>query len=171
MNERKVLLLNQGYEPIATVTWQHAICLYFRGRGHIIEEYPDWQVRSATAAFKVPAVLRLDRYTRSATRNVKFCRENVYIRDDSRCQYCGKYFAMKHLTLDHVIPRSKGGRTSWENIVAACTKCNNAKADRSLHEAGMKLLNEPVVPNSRELRHRYITNGAPIPAQWQQWLQ
>ena len=167
MTERKVLLLNQGYQPIATVTWQHALCSVFKSKADVVEAYADWSVNSASATFVVPAVLRLVKFSRAATRAVKFCRENVYMRDDYRCQYCGKAKATKYLTFDHVHPRSKGGRTVWDNIVTACTTCNNAKADRSLSESGMKLLSTPRVPDTSQMQRLMLRT---IPVEWQPWL-
>lgn len=146
----RALILNSSYQPVKLVSWQRAILLWFQGKVEVLEYHPSDQVtvRSAREEFQVPSVLRLKRFInhRRFTR-VKFCRENVYRRDDYRCQYCGVEFSVKELTLDHVVPASKKGRKDWTNMVTACRKCNHRKANRTPLAAGMPLLSEPRVPN------------------------
>lgn len=146
----RALVLNSSYQPVKLVSWQRAILLWFQGKVEVLEYHPSDQVtvRSAREEFQVPSVLRLKRFInhRRFTR-VKFCRENVYRRDDYRCQYCGVEFSVKELTLDHVVPASKKGRKDWTNMVTACRKCNHRKANRTPLAAGMPLLSEPRVPN------------------------
>ena len=146
----RALVLNSSYQPVKLVSWQRAILLWFQGEVEVLEYHPSDQVtvRSAREEFQVPSVLRLKRFInhRRFTR-VKFCRENVYRRDDYRCQYCGVEFSVKELTLDHVVPASKKGRKDWTNMVTACRKCNHRKANRTPLAAGMPLLSEPRVPN------------------------
>lgn len=143
-------MLNSSYQPVKLVSWQRAILLWFQGKVEVLEYHPSDKVvvRSAREEFQVPSVLRLKRFInhRRFTR-VKFCRENVYRRDEYRCQYCGEEFHAKELTLDHVVPASKKGRKDWTNMVTACRKCNHRKANRTPLAAGMPLLSEPRVPN------------------------
>ena len=145
MESSQTLLLNQGYEPIKVISWQRAITLMFLGKVEVLEEY-DHNIRSVTMVIKIPAVVRLLRAFRRHARPVKFSRVNIYARDNYRCQYCGKKAPINDLTYDHVIPRSKGGLTNWENIVSACYACNREKASRTPTEARMKLLSVPARP-------------------------
>ncbi len=133
MSER-TLLLDQGYQPVTTISWQRAICLLTLGKVEVIEAY-DKDVRSTHLVFKVPAVVRLvTRFMRSKQR-VKFSRPNVLARDKWTCQYCGQRKPTAELTYDHVVPRALGGKTCWENIVTACKECNSMKADRTVEQA------------------------------------
>ena len=163
------LVVNSGYQPMAAVTWQDAFSLLFREKVEVVEEYSNWIVRSAYLEMKVPAVIRLTEYSRPPRLRTKFCRENVFARDGWKCQYCGSKPNPCKLTFDHVMPRSKGGKTSWHNIVTACFKCNHKKADRTLDDSGMKLLGAPHEP--RFTSHRdVITRGREAPVEWNSWL-
>ena len=142
----RTLLLNQSYEPIAAISWRRAICLLMLGKVEAVEEY-DRHVRSAKTSFRVPAVVRLVDSFKRHKRRVKFSKQNVFARDRWRCQYCGQKKPMDELTQDHVVPRSRGGRTCWENIVTACKACNAAKADRTIAESGMRPLSMPQKPD------------------------
>src|SRR5699024_4699097 len=106
---------------------------------------PD-QVRSAMLSFQLPSVLRLQRRVRIPRRRVSFTRQNIYRRDAYRCQYCGEKFPANLLTFDHILPKSRGGDTSWTNIVACCQPCNRRKCSRTPDEAQMPLLNIPTEP-------------------------
>lgn len=142
----RTLLLSQSYEPIATISWQRAICLLTLGKVEIVEEY-DRDVRSVSVVFKMPSVVRLIRAFRRHRKRVKFSKQNVFARDRWRCQYCGTKAPISDLTYDHMLPRSRGGKTCWENIVTACRDCNARKADRTPEEAGMKPRKRPERPN------------------------
>lgn len=102
-------------------------------------------LRSANDVIRLPRVIQLTRYDKSFNK-VKYNRRTIYRRDQNKCQYCGDMPGTKELSLDHVLPRSKGGKSTWENIVVACTPCNSRKADKTLEESGMKLLKQPVKP-------------------------
>jgi len=140
------LLLNATYEPMKVISWQRAITLVFLNKAELVEAY-DEVIRSINHAVHKPSVVRLRRYARQE-RKVKFSRVNVYRRDDFACQYCGAQPGAHALTLDHVLPRARGGRTEWLNIVTACTPCNAAKADRTPEQAAMPLRRRPYKPNS-----------------------
>lgn len=139
------LLLNASYEPMKVIPWQRAITLILLGKVDLVEAY-DQVVRGINHSLQMPSVVRLRRYARGRTKGVKFSRTNVYRRDGFACQYCGARPGAASLTLDHVLPRAKGGRTEWTNIVTACVPCNAAKADRTPAEAGMTLPRPPVRP-------------------------
>lgn len=140
------LLLNSSYEPMRILSWQKALILWFQGKVEILE-YHGHFARSARSRFQLPSVLKLRSYVRPRTNGyVRFCRENVYIRDHFTCQYCGRKYAQKILTLDHVVPASQKGGKNWTNVVTACRECNQKKANRTPFQADMPLLKEPRVP-------------------------
>ena len=141
----QTLLLSAGYEPIKVVSWQRAITLLTLGKIEVFEEY-DCDVRSPSIVFKIPAVVRLLQIFKRNKRRVKFSRINIYARDKYRCQYCSRKLPIVDLTYDHVVPRAKGGRTVWENIVTACEPCNSRKGNRTPEQAHMRLLTRPIRP-------------------------
>ena len=164
---QRTLLLNQGYEPLTTISWQKAICLLTLGKVEIVEEY-DREIRSAFLAIKMPAVVRLVTWFRRRRQRVKFSRQNVLARDRWRCQYCGDKRPIAELTYDHVTPRARGGKTCWENIVTACRECNGRKANRTPRQAGMKLRQHPFRPTWVPLFT--IQLCGPVPDQWASYL-
>jgi 5-methylcytosine-specific restriction endonuclease McrA len=141
-----VLLLNASFEPIKVITWQRAICLCFSGKVEVVEEY-DHSIRSVSLVIKAPAVVRLLKYVSTRRKVPPLSRANVLARDEFRCQYCNKEVSPKDATLDHVVPRSQGGGTSWTNIVCCCVRCNSKKGGYTPKQAGMPLLREPVAPD------------------------
>ena len=143
--EARTLLLSQGYEPIRVISWQRAIALLTLGKVEVIEEY-DAELRAVSLVIKAPAVVRLLCKFRRHKKPVKFSRVNLAARDRYRCQYCVRRCTLDELTFDHVLPRSRGGGTTWENIVSACVACNSRKANRTPTEAGMALHSVPVRP-------------------------
>ena len=144
MLTRKVLLLNASYEPLSLVTAPKALTLVFRRVAEVIEKDPGYVLRSPHFVFDVPAVIRLTLYIDVRSRRNKVTnRHRILARDHYRCQYCGKRGTAFDLTLDHIMPRSRGGRTVAENLVAACQACNSRKGDRTPEEARMPLLTNP----------------------------
>lgn len=142
----RALLLNSTYEPMKVVNWQKALILWFQDKVEIVEFHSVY-VRSARMQFRIPSVIRLKSYVRlKGIERVRFCRENVYLRDDYTCQYCGHRYHIKELTLDHVVPASKAGLKNWTNVVSACRPCNQRKSNRTPKAAGMPLLKEPKAP-------------------------
>lgn len=139
------LLLNATYEPLSIVDWKKAITLLWRGKAEMLVSHPR-SVRSATVIMELPSVLRLQRRVRIPRRRVPFTRQNIYRRDEYRCQYCGERLPANLLTFDHVLPRSRGGETTWANIVTCCQPCNRRKCSRTPSEARMPLLNNPTEP-------------------------
>src|SRR5690348_9198108 len=113
----RTLVLDQGYQPHRVVSWQRAVLMLFDGKVEVVEEYDD-DIRSVTITIKMPSVVRLVRAVRRKV-VVKLSRMNVALRDDFRCQYCATKLPLSKLTYDHVLPRSQGGTTCWENIVMA----------------------------------------------------
>jgi len=164
------LLLNAGFEPLRVVSWQRAFILVYQGKVEVLEEYGE-MVHSVSATYKIPAVVRLRRWVNLKRQSpiIRFSRANVYARDDYRCQYCYKRFPESELTLDHVKPVVRGGKKTWENIVAACMRCNQRKSDRTPEEVGLKLLNRPRVPSWLPGLVGSIRMKAPPPL-WQPYL-
>ena len=137
-----------SYFPLSLWPWQEAIKAVFLDRVQILAEY-DQLVHSQRTAMRIPSVVVLKEYVRPQKR-VAFTRFNLFLRDEFSCQYCG---ARGDLTFDHVLPRSKGGVTSWENVVAACAPCNLKKGNKSLKQAGLHLRRMPHRPSSDEMQN------------------
>lgn len=146
--EGRALLLNASFQPLQVVSWQKALQLFFSGKAEIIQE-SERVVRSVTISIKAPLVIRLLRYVpqRNKRTIVRFTRNNIFLRDQYCCQYCGQKPSFIDLTMDHVIPVVKGGPKTWENIVTACRFCNLKKGGRTPDEANMKLITRPKQPS------------------------
>ncbi len=141
---QKVLILNRNYQPVMVTGVKRAIILAFLDKVDVLEHYNEW-VHSPSISLQLPSVVKLKRYTPFNLNDVALSRRNILQRDRHTCQYCGK--TSVSLTIDHVIPRHRGGKDIWENLVAACVKCNNIKGDRTPEESGMILLNRPKKPS------------------------
>ena len=142
---QQTLLLDSSFYPLQMIDWKKALSLFFTDRAEVVENHQGVTIRSPNQNFKLPKVMRL--FCKIGEVNmVKFNRLNVFYRDSFTCQYCRKPFTSKDLTLDHVIPKSKGGDTSWENIVSSCGPCNNKKADKLPHEINMVPWKKPKEP-------------------------
>jgi 5-methylcytosine-specific restriction endonuclease McrA len=162
---QQVLVLNASYEPLNVCTVRRAHVLVFKGKAEVIEEL-EQPLHSATATFPWPHVIRLVTYVR-VPRAVqrKISRRALFARDGWRCAYCGT--SSGRLTLDHVVPRSRGGMSVWENVVTSCAPCNLQKGDRLLEETPMRLLHPPRAPAPV----LFIHLAAPkIPSGWQPYL-
>ena len=159
-----MLVLNASYEPLNVCTVRRAHVLVFKGKAEVIESL-ERPLRSATTDFVWPNVIRLVNYVRvPRTIKRKISRRALFARDGWRCVYCG---SAGRLTLDHVVPRSRGGQSVWENVVTACAPCNHRKGDRTLEEARMELRTQPRAPAPV----LFIHLAAPkIPDGWQPYL-
>jgi 5-methylcytosine-specific restriction endonuclease McrA len=162
MLDGRTLVLNRSWTPVSTTSVRRAILLLARGVAGAVHpetyEVADWEawvergpdaggrVHSVGFDLPIPEVIVLSRYNGFPDFPVAFTRRNVHRRDGHRCVYCGARPRLDHLTIDHVVPRSRGGVTSWENCVSACVRCNAAKADRPAHEAGLRLREPPQAP-------------------------
>jgi len=140
--QEPVLVLNATYEPINVTAVRRAMVLLLKGVAQA-EEMHSSEVHSAAHAHRVPSVIRLLAYRHIPQQSRALSRKNILLRDRNTCQFCGRIFPSSELTLDHVVPRSRGGRSSWENLVACCYRCNNSKGDRTPEEAGFKLARRP----------------------------
>jgi 5-methylcytosine-specific restriction endonuclease McrA len=137
-----VLVLNATFEPIHVTAVRRALILLFKGVAQAEEIQPS-HVHSPRQAIAVPSVIRLLTYRHIPQQSRALSRKNILLRDRNTCQFCGHVFPTSDLTLDHVVPRSRGGASSWENLVACCYKCNNNKGDRTPEEAGLSLARKP----------------------------
>jgi 5-methylcytosine-specific restriction endonuclease McrA len=164
------LVLNADYTPDETISWKKAVFKLLKEKVEVIESH-DKTVRTVTLEIKIPSVVRVIRgvHKRKA---VKFSRENVYDRDQGRCQYCKVFCTRKEATYDHVIPRALGGQTNWTNIVIACFTCNQRKGGRTPEQAGMRLRTTPIKPKYLPNSVQVIMGWRPgMPEAWKQWLR
>jgi 5-methylcytosine-specific restriction endonuclease McrA len=188
-----VLVLNRFYMAVHVVSVRRAFTLLFRELAEVVhveqgqyanynfeswreiselkakfkEPHEDW-VKAVNFEIQVPRVIRLLFYDRLPKQAVRFNRRNIFARDANRCQYCGKRFPTSELSLDHVLPRSRGGETSWENIVCSCVKCNVKKGGRTPHEAHMQLIRQPVCPKRSPMLSLKL--GNPKYESWKSFL-
>jgi 5-methylcytosine-specific restriction endonuclease McrA len=160
-----VLVLNATYEPINVCTVRRAVVLLLKEKAEVVE-HGEFALHSASQTINRPVVIRLVTYVRVPrdTHRRKITRRAVFARDDWTCQYCG---SRANLTVDHVIPRSKGGPSSWENIVASCAPCNRRKGDALPPQVGMQLLRQPRTPGPTVFIH---VASPTIPTAWRQYL-
>jgi len=162
------LLLNATYEPIMIIGWEKAMTLTWLEKAETLAHYSR-EIRSVTKTFKLPAVMKLRKYVKYRRPAVKFNRVNIYIRDDHHCQYCIKRFSADLLTYDHVVPKSRGGRTTWTNIVTCCVPCNRKKGSKTPAQARMKLHRSPTKPSWLPAVGKTLLTSEP-PAAWKPFL-
>jgi 5-methylcytosine-specific restriction endonuclease McrA len=160
-----VLVLNQNYEPLNICRARRAVVLVYHGKAEMLEDGSGF-IHSATRAFSVPSVIRLAYMIKRPRPERRLTRLEVFSRDQFICQYCGK--EGRQLTLDHVVPRYRGGEHTWENVVSACIPCNRHKAGRTPEQAGMKLIRRPSPPRDR--LPFYIPPQLKNQSQWQKYL-
>lgn len=193
--QSSVLVLNRNFQSVHVISARRAFCLLFKELAEVIhvddgqyytydfsgwlelsqlklevdgkQEHEDW-IQAVSFEIQVPRVIRLRTYDRQPQNSVKFNRRNIFLRDEHRCQYCGNHYSSPRLSLDHVMPKSRGGPDTWENIVCACLKCNVDKGGRTPDEAGMHLIREPVKPKRSPLLTRQLSQRKY--AVWQNFL-
>jgi len=162
MINSNVLVLNCSFFPVNVTTVKHAFCMLYRGVAKAVDsqyktfDYESWSqiavekreeaIGLVNRLIKIPWVITLVAYDRIPKTQVRFTRANIYARDRNICQYCGKTFSRNELSIDHVIPRSYGGKSVWENVVCCCFNCNKKKGGKTPKQAGMKLLALPHKP-------------------------
>ncbi len=140
----KVLVLNQDYQAVTVCSAERAFVLVFLQKAEMISERTAKVLRSVSKEFQYPSIIRLNRFVNLPFKRVALSRVNIYKRDGYACVYCGN---KDNLTLDHVIPRSRGGRDQWDNLVTACQRCNTEKGDRTPEEAEMQMRHQPFRPS------------------------
>ncbi len=160
-----MLVLNATYEPINVCTVRRAVVLLLKSKAEVIE-HSEWRLHSANSTMARPVVIRLVSYVNIPrdTHRRRITRRAVFARDDWTCQYCG---SRSNLTVDHVVPRSKGGGSSWDNIVASCAPCNRRKGNALPRQAGMHLVRQPKAPNPSVFIH---VASPTIPIAWRAYL-
>jgi 5-methylcytosine-specific restriction endonuclease McrA len=141
----KALKLDSSYRPLEIIDSIEALVLCLIGKAYAIESHSA-EIHSVTDNFKIPAVIVLSRYIRFRFNTLSCKRSNILWRDQNQCQYCGNRFNDEMLTMDHVVPRCRGGKNTWLNLVTACRKCNQKKGSKRLDESGMKLIRKPYKP-------------------------
>lgn len=182
--ESQVLALNKLFLAIHVISVKRAFCLLVKGLAEVVSleegqystyDFETWRelssyrakhfrlehddyIRTVSDEIQVPRVIRLLSYERLPKQSVKFNRRNIFARDHNQCQYCGKKFATTDLTLDHIVPRSQGGQSTWENIVCACLNCNIRKGGRTPREAHMLLIRKPEKPKKSPMLGLKLTN-------------
>jgi len=180
MLNTSVLVLNRHYQPVHVTNVRRALSLLYQGVAKAIDaqyrlyEFADWAeltaethdcVSTVSRRIRVPRVVVLSAYEHLPKGKVRFSRLNIYARDHDTCQYCGRQMARSELNLDHVVPRSQGGKTSWENVVCSCVPCNLNKGGRTPEQAGIKLLKRPARP-----RWTPLFRGAARRMTYREWL-
>ena len=161
----RVLVLNQSYEPICICSVQKAVVLVYLAKAEIVATADGRVIRSVNATFPFPSVIRLGQYKRVPFRNIILSRKNVLRRDGHRCQYCGS--TSPPITVDHVVPRALGGIDTWENLVAACIRCNNMKGHRTPEKAGLHLRSVPRRPSHVSFIIHSVSN---LDERWRPYL-
>lgn len=169
MDTERTLLLDSGYTPVSIISWTRAVSLLWLGKVEVIEEY-DRVVRSPSLAVRLPAVVRLVHRLVRGRRRVRFSRQNIYLRDSGRCQYCDRTLPFEEGTFDHVVPRVRGGRTNWTNVVLSCRECNRKKGARAPEQAGLRLRREPRVPNDIPYMVFKVHQLSRVPVLWKSYL-
>ncbi len=162
---KKVLVLNQSYEPITVCDAKKAFLLLFLTKAEIVIKRKEYAIRSKSIVFPYPSVIRLSSYIRVPYKKVELSHKNILRRDNMQCQYCGTRVGT--FTIDHIIPRSRGGSDTWENLTTACTNCNNKKGNRTPEEADMKLLSVPTKPNHILFLKQYMGT---VSQEWRPFL-
>lgn len=192
---QNVLILNKNYSPVWITSAKKAFIMLFKKIAEVVQvkedvynnydfiswaevsEYKkmfkeiegteDW-VHTSSLTLEVPRIIRLLNYSRLPNTKTKLCRRNIFHRDGNHCQYCGKKFNTKELNIDHIIPKSKGGRATWGNLVCTCYSCNSRKGNRRPIEAGMKLIRKPFEPKFLPLSRIHF--GSKKYASWEKFL-
>ena len=144
--QRRALVLNQNYEPLNVCSVKRAFVLVYRGKAEVLEEGDEPISGADRQVYQTPSVIRLAHFVRRPHPRPRLTRREIFARDGDPCQYCGQRGGQ--LTLDHVVPKHRGGEHAWENLVAACRACNHRKGGRTPQEARMALLSEPRQPST-----------------------
>ena len=165
-NRMLTLKLDSSYKPLDIIDSCDALSMVWRGKARMVESYDGSFINSTHTSWPEPAVIVLNRYVDHKFFSVGCTRRNIYDRDNHTCQYCGNWFSNNKLTLDHVIPKSKGGPKSWENLVTSCQKCNQKKGNLMPSEAGMIPFRRPTKPKYKLIDYL----GPNLPAEWQIYL-
>lgn len=166
MEQISVLKLDSSFKPIEIISWEEAVVLTWLNKAWAVE-YTDKWVHSAKKAFQIPSVIVLFKYIDEKFFTLPCTRKNILIRDEYQCQYCANHFKESDLTVDHVIPRSKGGKIVWNNVVTACKPCNQRKRDLLLEFSPVKLIRQPKKPSYRSIIKKRLGK---VNWRWEEYL-
>lgn len=158
MTIRRTLLLNYTYEGLSFIDELEALVMVIVGKADLVAVWEGEKINSPSVSFDVPATIRLRKMVRRPLRSPKFARRVLFNRDNWTCQYCGRDLTSETATVDHVIPKSRGGRKTWKNCVTSCKPCNKRKANRTPDQAGIKLITQPHDPSSYHMSSRSLPN-------------
>ncbi|MEI8033546.1 MAG: HNH endonuclease [Chlorobiaceae bacterium] len=164
IEQSQVLVLNSSYEPLIVCDARKALLLLFGGKAVPVHE-SGRSVKSISRSFPLPSVVRLNMFVRVPYRRIILNRKNILLRDANQCQYCGR--TELKLTIDHMVPRSRGGEDSWENLITACTRCNTLKGNRTPREAGMLPMKQPGRPSNLLFMQKVTTT---LTEEWKPYL-
>jgi 5-methylcytosine-specific restriction endonuclease McrA len=165
------LVLNASYQPISVINWERAMLLISKGLVEVIDVYEKKYIHTVSTAYDKPSIIRFKKYSKSKRKAIKFSRENIYLRDKGKCQYCGNTVPRNEYTYDHVIPRAQSGKTIWSNIVVACIPCNQRKGGRTPQQAKMALITTPVQPAKLPDQVSFLlTYKSGMPKSWGDYL-
>ena len=159
-----VLVLNANYSPMTVCTAKRAITLYFLDKIDVLANYND-KINSPSISLQLPSIIKIKTYINNHNMALEISRKNILIRDNNICQYCGDSSSM--LTIDHIYPKFRGGKDTWENLVCACKNCNQKKGNRTPQEANMPLIKKPKRPNRIHYFQRYVKDRQ---ADWRPYL-
>ena len=166
---QRTLLLNTTYEPVKVISWQRAVTMMVLGKVEVVRTY-DAMLRAVHWEIPTPAVVRLTEFIRRRRMRIAMSRRNIFYRDGYQCQYCHRRLPARDLTCDHVMPRSQGGQTSWENLVTACGPCNRRKGGRTPEQARMRLRHTPARPESLPIEFALNLGSGAFPDSWRDYL-
>lgn len=178
--KHSVLLLNRNYIPLLVINLQKAVILLFKKKARILETktystygWEEWvklniegykKIKTPQKEINIPEIIVLNNYDKILKKRVVPNKKNLYKRDNGKCQYCYKSLTFSESTIDHIHPKSKSGKYSWDNCVISCIRCNLKKGDNLLHECGMKLINEPKMPSYEKITFNFMDST--IPESW-----
>jgi 5-methylcytosine-specific restriction endonuclease McrA len=166
MSQSAVLFLDAQWRPLRVEPWTRAFADLMLGKVEVIEYSKDRTIQGVSRTYPLPSVVRVLRNFKRTKIRIKFSRINIYTRDKFTCQYCGDQKMTENLNLDHVLPRAQSGKTTWENVVTSCVKCNTNKANRTPEQAGLKLLSQPKKPLYLPAITVRNMNSRSIPEEW-----
>jgi 5-methylcytosine-specific restriction endonuclease McrA len=166
-----VLILDMNYRPVGFASWQDAVKNIWKDRAVVIKEDEDGKMlHSPSFEMGMPRVIRVrNAWVKRRKTSVPFSRRNLYVRDSGECQYCGRHLKLDEYTLDHVVPRSQGGISSWANMVLSCMRCNKRKAGQTPEQAGMPLLQRPIVPKVDDPKYNFKLHIRKLRPEWKEW--
>lgn len=166
----QTLVLDVSYQPVQRIIWQEAIVLVLKKAAFVIEDHPEKYINTVSWKVGMPSIIKLVRPNKRR-KAIKFSRHGIYLRDKGRCQYCSAKLRKSEMQYEHVIPRSQGGTTCWENILMSCMPCNQKKGGRTPQQAGMRQLSVPVRPKSLPSSQEGLGFSSGMPESWKVWLE